>query len=295
MIKVLGNFGFLLLLYAALMLDPDTQAARSAYSHRLFGEQIGLFGILTLAAGQLILTGGIDLSIGSTVALTSTVFCWLLIERGVGPAAAVPLVLMLGAAIGLFLYRSAARWLAGDAPMGLGDRYSELSSFLNGTVYYVPVYFLIFVGLLVIAAIFLHFSVYGRYFFAIGSNERAAAYCGIATTRYKILSYVICSTLTSFFAVLLVMWLNAVQPTTTGNFFELYAIAGAVMGGCSLRGGEGNVLGIFLGTCIIWLLPSYVVYKGFPESLRDSIFGGALLFGAFLDEMLRRYYSHRGA
>jgi ribose transport system permease protein len=316
MVKVLGNLAFLLLLYGALMLDPNTSAFRSELSHRIALEQIGMYGILTLAAGQLILTGGIDLSIGSTVALTSTFFCWLLINKDLSPVVAAPLVLLLGMAIGLFhgvmiavvriqafvvtlcglfFYRSAARWLAREEPMGLGGRYGELSDFFNSSIFHIPVYFLILTGLLVVASVFLHFSVYGRYFFAIGSNEKAAAYCGIPTIRYKIVSYVICSTLTSLFAMLFVFWLGSVQPTTTGNFFELYAIAGAVMGGISLRGGEGNTLGMFLGTCIIWLLPVYVFYKGVPESLREAIFGGALLFGAFLDEMLRRSYGYRRA
>ncbi len=99
-----------------------------------------------------------------------------------------------------------------------------------------------------------------------------------------------CSTLTSAFAILFVTSVPSVEPTTAGNFYELYAIAAAVMGGCSLRGGEGNVLGILLGTCIIWLLYNYVLYRGFPETLRDASIGLALLLAAFIDEMLRRYY-----
>ncbi len=312
MIKVLGNIVFLLLLYSALTLDPKTATVGQSYgNHKLLGEQIGLFGILTLAAGQLIIIGGIDLSIGSTVALTSTVLCWLLINKEISPAVAIPVVLLLGVAIGLlhglliavvriqafivtlcflFIYRSAARWIAGDAPMGLADNYPELVRFFNGTALGVPIYFLILLGVLLVAGVFLHLSVYGRYYYAIGSNETAARYCGIPTTLYKILAYVVCSTLTSAFAILFVTSVPSVEPTTAGNFYELYAIAAAVMGGCSLRGGEGNVLGILLGTCIIWLLYNYVLYRGFPETLRDASIGLALLLAAFIDEMLRRYY-----
>jgi len=315
MLKLLGNVIVLLLLYGALVVDPETsETARTPQNHQFLAERIGLYGILSLAAGTLIITGGIDLSMGSTVALTSVVLRKLLMEYDWPPGAAIPAVLLLGAAIGLchgllvtvariqafvvtlcglFVYRSIARWLTGDQTVGLGNRFEGLKEFFNGYIFHVPVHFLIFLGLLALLGVFLHLSVYGRYFYAIGSNEKAARYCGIPTTRYKISAYVLCSTLTAFFAVLNMLKMNSVQPSTTGNFFELYGIAAAVMGGCSLRGGEGNVFGIFLGTCIIYILPNYVFFKGVPSSLEGAIFGLALLVGAFADEMLRRYYGYR--
>jgi ribose transport system permease protein len=151
----------------------------------------------------------------------------------------------------------------------------------------VPVSLVIFILLAVLATVLLHFSVYGRYFYAIGSNERAARYSGIATDRYKILAYVWCSLLAAFFAILFLMEENSVQPSDTGSFFELYAIAGAVLGGCSLRGCEGNVLGIFIGTAILWILPNFTNMWGVPQSLKFTVIGGALLLGAMLDELLR--------
>ena len=135
---------------------------------------------------------------------------------------------------------------------------------------------------------FLHFSVHGRYLFAIGSNEQAARYAGVPTDRYKILAYALSSGLASFFAVLFLMEQNSVQPTNTGNFFELYAIAGAVLGGCSLRGGEGNVLGMLIGTAILWILPNLTRMWGVPSQLEYTVIGVALLLGALLDELLRR-------
>ncbi len=78
------------------------------------------------------------------------------------------------------------------------------------------------------------------------------------------------------------------QPTETGSFFELYAIAGAVLGGCSLRGGEGSVLGIMIGTAILWILPNFTKMWGVPSELEYTVIGGALLIGALVDEGLRR-------
>lgn len=314
MLKLVGNIVVLGVLYGALMLDPETETARSQQNHQFLAERIGLYGILSLGAGLLIITGGIDLSMGSTVALASVVFQQLLMDYHWPPAAAIGATLLLGVAIGLlhgllvtlarvqpfivtlcglFIYRSVARRLTYDQTVGLGSRYEELKEFFNGELFHVPIHFVIFLGLLLVLGIFLHASVYGRYFYAIGSNEKAAQYCGIPTARYKVLAYVLCSTLTVSFAMLNMLKMNSVQPSTTGNFFELYGIAAAVMGGCSLRGGEGNVLGILLGTCIIYVLPNYVFYKGVSSTLEGAIFGAVLLVGALADELLRRYYGYR--
>src|SRR5262249_53310559 len=123
--------------------------------------------------------------------------------------------------------------------------------------------------------------------YAVGSNERAARYSGIPSDRYKILAYVLCSALGAFFSIFYLMKYGSVTPTTTGEFFELYAIAGAVLGGCSLRGGEGTVLGILIGTAILWILPNLANMWGIPNALVNTVIGGALLLGAILDELLR--------
>jgi ribose transport system permease protein len=88
---------------------------------------------------------------------------------------------------------------------------------------------------------------------------------------------------------------NSAQPSSAGNFFELYAIAGAVLGGCSLRGGEGTVLGMLIGTAILMILPNLTNMWGIPSELEPTVIGAALLIGAVLDELLRRRGSLRGA
>ena len=139
-----------------------------------------------------------------------------------------------------------------------------------------------------VAGVFLHFSVYGRYMMAIGSNEQAARYSGIATDRHKIVAYVLCSALAAFYGALYLMENNSSQPSQTGSFLELYAIAGAVLGGCSLRGGEGSIAGILMGTALLTILPNFVKMWGVPDELEYTVIGTALLVGAILDEMLRR-------
>jgi ribose transport system permease protein len=309
--KLLGLAAFLVLLYLLMLWADDS--ARSLPNHFNLGKRIGLYGVISLGAGILIITGGIDLSIGSVVGFCATVMAMLLTNPHTHwhPAAAAATVLAIGALIGLihglivtklkvqafvvtlcglFIYRGAARWLAGDKVQGLGNSFPQWKYWLakSHDVLGLPMSLVIFLVLAAVATVFLHQSIYGRYLFAIGSNEQAARYAGVPTDRYRIAAYVICSTLAAFFAILFLMEENSVQPSNTGSFFELYAIAGAVLGGCSLRGGEGSVLGILIGTSIIRILPTFTQMWRVDASLEYTVIGGALLLGALLDEFLRR-------
>jgi ribose transport system permease protein len=307
--KLIGVALFLLVLYCALLAsDPS---AASAQNHFNLGKRVGLYGIISLGAGLLIISGGIDLSIGSVVGLISTLLAILLFDKHWPPALAIACVLGVGLAMGLahgllvtklkvqafvvtlcglFIYRGVARWIAGDAVKGLGNDFPDwkYALYSNRLVFGLPMFLVILIVLALLATLFLHFSIYGRYLYAIGGNERAARYSGVATDRYKILAYMLCSLLAAVFGTLLLMEQNSAQPSTTGNFLELYAIAGAVLGGCSLQGGEGTVPGILIGACIFTLLPNLITMWGVASELEYTVIGGALLFGAILDELLRR-------
>jgi ribose transport system permease protein len=310
--KLAGIALFLAVLYVLLL--SAGEGAASYYNHFNLGQRIGLYGIVTLAAGLVIVTGNIDLSMGSVVGLCSTATCLLLIDCHWPPVLAVLAVLAMGALIGLlngllvtylrvqafvvtlcgmFVYRGLARWIASDQNTGLAGEFGDWKEVLAGNVLGVPIHLLILLGLLALAALLLHFSVLGRYFYAIGSNERAARFSGIATDGYKILAFVLCSTLTALYSILYVFTYNSVQPSGTGNMDELYAIAGAVLGGFSLRGGEGTVLGILIGTCIIRILPNLTTMWNVSNTLEPVVIGIALLLGATVDELLRRRRASR--
>ena len=167
------------------------------------------------------------------------------------------------------------RWIAHDQVPSIEHRLSEFSDFFRGSLLAIPVYLWLLLLLFAAATIFLHLTVYGRYFYAIGSNERAARYSGIAVDFYKILAYVICSLFAAVYALMYVIHYNTVQPSSTGNFMELYAIAGAVIGGCSLRGGEGTTLGMLIGTAILCLLRNLTNMWEIPDALEPTVVGGA--------------------
>jgi ribose transport system permease protein len=159
---------------------------------------------------------------------------------------------------------------------------------------YVPIRFWLLLLVAAIAATILHLSVYGRYLYAIGSNEQAARYAGIATDRYKIAAYVVCALTAALGGMMQMLELETASPSSIGQWYELYAITGAVLGGCSLRGGEGTVLGILLGTAVLPLLRNLINFSGIPDDLEFTVIGVALLIGTIADELLKRRAARRG-
>jgi ribose transport system permease protein len=157
----------------------------------------------------------------------------------------------------------------------------------NGALVF-PAQFLIVLVLATILGFFLHRTAYGRYWYAIGHNEQAARYAGINVERQRIIVYVICSALAAFAGVLLLLNLSTVKPDSAGESKELYAILGAVLGGCSLRGGEGLAVGIVLGAMVLPVLENLVIFRGLKSDVIPAVIGLTLLFGTIVDELIRR-------
>ena len=119
----------------------------------------------------------------------------------------------------------------------------------------------------------LHRSVFGRYLFAVGKNEEAARYAGVPTGKVIVAAYVICAVLTAIAAIFFAMYTKSISPSSHGNFYELYAIAAAVLGGFSLRGGEGSIVGVVLGAVLLQVLQNLVNLLGIPSSLNFAVMG----------------------
>jgi ribose transport system permease protein len=157
----------------------------------------------------------------------------------------------------------------------------------------IPMPFIIVAVVAIAAGVFLNYTIYGRYLFALGRNEQAARYSGINTDRMVIFAYVVCSVLAGLAGMLFALDLNSAQPSSLGNVYELYAIAAAVLGGCSLRGGEGSVLGVLIGTALMRALNNSINMLGIPNQLEFVIIGAVILGGVMIDEMVRRVAARR--
>jgi ribose transport system permease protein len=272
---------------------------------------IGLFGIFSIGEGLTIITGGIDLSVGSMFSLLGVIFIDLVANRDVGwPFALLAVLaggLLLGAIqgflitrlrmqpfivtlCGLLIYRGAARYYTDDATMGFGygNDADTLSWLAAGRSFGVPHSFIFLIVVALILGVVLHRSVFGRYLFAVGKNEEAARYSGISTNAVIAGAYVLSGLLAGISTIFLVFYTNSVSPSTFGNFYELYAIAAAVLGGCSLRGGEGSILGIVLGTALLQVLQNLVNILGIPSSLNFAVMGTVILLGVLADQQLQK-------
>ncbi len=203
---------------------------------------------------------------------------------------------------GLLLYRGITRQLVNDQPMGFSDEYANSLSALEGgklplggEAFGIPYPFFILLFVAIVAAVFLNRTIWGRYMLALGRNEQAARYSGIATGQVTILAYVICTALAAVGGILFALDSNSVSPSSFGNFFELYAIAAAVLGGCSLRGGEGSIFGVVVGTALMQTLYNLIVLVKISDKLEFAIVGAVILAGVIADEVVKRYAARRRA
>jgi ribose/xylose/arabinose/galactoside ABC-type transport system permease subunit len=159
----------------------------------------------------------------------------------------------------------------------------------------VPMPLLILIGCAIVASIFLNQTIYGRYLLALGRNEQAAKYSGINTDRMIILAYVICAGMGGLGAILFAADINNLQPANHGNIYELYAIAAAVLGGCSLRGGEGTIIGVIIGAAVMRVLYNAINVLGIDTKLEWAIIGIVILTGVIADEVVKRFVAQRRA
>ncbi len=307
--KELGTFALLVVLCVVLaILNPVFIDAANLQN---LARLIGIYGIFSIGLGLVIITGGIDLSVGSVFALLGVLLSIFLVEWHMPAALAVLAVVGITTALGLvngflitkvkiqpfivtlcglLFYRGLARFIASDETKGFGAAagFETLQSLATGSLFGIPTPFIILVLISIIMWVVLHRSVYGRYLFAVGRNETAARYSGINSNLIIASAYVMCGLLAGVAGVLLAFYTNSVSPSSHGNFYELYGIAAAVLGGCSLRGGEGSIVGILIGTALLQVLQNLVNLLGIPSSLNFAVMGAVILIGVVADQLLRQ-------
>ncbi len=297
-------------------------------------RQIALLGIFAIGSAFVIITGGIDLSVGSLVGLTGVMIAKFSsngettmgmpigfgLPIGVGIALALAIVLLIGLAQGLLitrlglqpfivtlggmlLLRGVSQTIAKGGSLGLGD--IPFNEFANSGVLYwngeplltYPV--LIFLIIIVLATYLLHFTVYGRYLFAIGGNRDAAEYSGIPVRRTEASTYVISAGLAGVAGVCYASYIKQMGHTV-GNAYELLAIASCVLGACSLRGGEGTIFGVVIGVTIMRVIENGLDMFRVPyhdksgvkqfwhpdENWKFIVIGAVILIAVILDQVV---------
>jgi ribose transport system permease protein len=307
--KELGTFLLLVLLCIVVsILNPRFLAGANLQN---MARLIGAYGIFSIGIGMVIITGGIDLSVGSVFALLGVLLSMMLTEWGWPAALAVFAVVAIAMSLGLLhgflvtrlglqpfivtlcgllFYRGLARFVAHDETKGFGSAagFEGLRDLATGSLIGIPTPFVLLTLISVLMWVVLHRSVYGRYLFAVGRNEEAARYSGINSSRIIAGAYVVSGALAGLAAIIFAFYTNSVSPSSHGNFFELYGIAAAVLGGCSLRGGEGSIVGILIGAALLQVLQNLVNLLGVPSSLNFAVMGAVILLGVIGDQFLQR-------
>ena len=312
---------FLILVCVIVMTSIMSDVFWGSYNLENVLRRTALFGIISIGVAFVIITGGIDLSIGSVICLVGCGLPWLLVEQEVSVPVALLAVLGFSLAVGLIhgilvtkvklqpfvvtlcgllLYRGITRGFTGDQSQGFGTDFKGIRELATGEIplfgfnFPMPCLFLVVVA--VLAGVFLNKTIYGRYLLALGNNEEAAKFSGIDVDKMVILAYVICALCSGLGGLLFVLDVNSAQPVDFGNFYELYAIAAAVLGGCSLRGGSGTILGVVIGAALMQVLRNMIVLVDWiPTHIEYAIIGAVILAGVVADELLKRAVAKKRA
>lgn len=277
---------------------------------RATANQTVAVGIAAMGMTMIIISGGIDLSVGSVIALASVATAWFL-RAGWGPVPATIVGILVGAACGLtnalmitrlkvvpFIAtlgmwgfgRGLAKGISSeqkiDAPAGwLGD--SVLVRNPDPEWLLVSPGVWVMIGLAVLMWVLLRYTALGRYVFAVGSNEATARLCGIRVNRVKLYLYSIAGLTTGLAGVMQFCRLTVGDPTTAVGT-ELDVIAAVVIGGGSLSGGEGSVFGSLIGALIMAFLRTGCTQVGVPTWIQEMIIGAVIVLAVALDHVRRR-------
>lgn len=267
-------------------------------------RQVSINAVIAAGMTFVILTGGIDLSVGSVLAFSGAVIAGLL-SAGRPLVVGIGAGLVLGAALGLvdglvitrgkvqpfiatLAMLTVGRGLTlvytdGRPITGLPDDFVWLGA---GEIARIPVPVVIMILVFLISYVILSRAVFGRYVYAIGGNEEAARLSGVDVATHKTLVYVISGVLSAASAVILTARLNSAQPTA-GAGFELDAIAAVVLGGTTLAGGEGSIAGTLLGALIIGVINNGLNLLNVNPFYQQVVKGAVILLAVLLDRRLR--------
>ena len=331
--RELGMFAALVVACVVLGISNPDFVGQSNVVNTL--RQISMLGIFAIGSAFVIITGGIDLSVGSVIGLTGVIIAKVSSHESgglghglpLGIAVALAVALLIGLAQGLLitrlklqpfivtlggmlLFRGVSQTIVDGGVISMGD--SPLLGLASGGLLRVgrdPLLgwpLLIFAAVAALGAYVLHYTVLGRYIYAIGGNREAARYSGIDVNRVELLTYVISSGTAGIAGVCYAAYIGQMSQQV-GVAYELYAIAAAVLGGCSLRGGEGTIFGILIGASIMRVIDNginmFQVQYTDPDGVRRIwrlnpnwnwiIVGAVILVAVILDQVVHMVQAAR--
>lgn len=313
--RTLGPFvGLVLITLLFAFLSRSSGRFLTVYNWRTIAVQTVIVGTAALGMTFVMISGGIDLSVGSIVALVTVCIALFIRDFGLSAAAALALGVLVGGVCGclngsltaglrvvpfiitlggLRIFRGLAKLLAGNTSVYI--RFEEkpwwLSRILNpepspSWLMAAPGVWML-LGLCLVSAFVLRFTIFGRYLYAVGSNEQTARLCGIRVRLVKVAVYSLSGLLVGVAGAMQFVFLGGIGDPTTGDGLELQVIAAVVIGGGSLSGGEGTVLGTLIGCLIMSVLGSGCVQAGISNASQDVIIGTIIIAAVAIDRWRR--------
>ena len=296
--------GLVFVIAVFAFLAPSPARYLSSFNLRVVLSQTVIVALGAIGMTMIVISGGIDLSVGASIALTG-VLTALALTAGWSPALAVLAGVLAGAAVGfangvlittlrvvpfivtlgmLGIARGLAKWAAHEQTVNAPPTWVSdlLVTFPKPAWLVLPPGVWISLTLAVLVALMLARTGIGRRIFALGSNEAAARACGIDTSRLKIATYTSAGLLFGLAGVMQMSRLRQGDPTVA-NGAELDIIAAVVIGGASLTGGEGSILGSMIGALIMAFLRNGCQQMGWPNYIQEIIIGAIIVLAVALD------------
>nr|WP_220376418.1 ABC transporter permease [Cohnella lupini] len=266
-------------------------------------RQVSIVGILSLGMTFVIILGGIDLSVGSVLAFSGTVIMAAQVTYELPIWLSIVLGLVAGALLGIIngfvitygkitafiatlammtIARSLALYYAdAGAISGFDSSYSKIGNeYMAG----IPIPVLIFGGIFILSYVVLEKTVFGRHIYAVGGNTQAARLSAISVFKVTILSYVICGITAAIGAVIETSRLNSISTSSSGHMYELDAIAAVIIGGTSLSGGRGRIVGTLFGVLILGVLSNIMNLLNISPYLQGVVKGLIIIAAVLLQK-----------
>lgn len=301
-----GPFLGLIVVIALFSIPAETREFFLTYHNfKTIFTQTVIVAIGALGMTKIIVSGGIDLSVGSSIAFTSVVGA-LLIQQGWATGPVVLAMILSGGLIGLLngvaiaglrmtpfiitlgtlgVARGSAKWLADNQTVNYET--SPINAWMTTADpfgYALPAGVWVALGLAILTAVVLRNTVFGRHIFALGSNEATARLCGIPTTRLKIGIYALAGCFFGLAGLFQLSRLRQGDPTVAVGL-ELDIIAAVIIGGASLNGGVGTILGSMIGALIMAVLRNGSQQMGWPTYFQEIIIGLVIIVAVFVDRL----------
>jgi ribose transport system permease protein len=307
MMNVLGPFFGLLLVIGLFSLHPEVRPVfLTGANFKLILTQTVIVAIGALGMTMIIVSGGIDLSVGSVVALTSVVAATLLLKE-YSPAVVVLLTILAGGLVGMMngsiiskfrmmpfivtlgmmgIARGIAKWLSGNQTVIAPENplIGVMESADPTSLFPLPAGVWIAIGLAVLMALVMRQTVFGRHVFAIGSNEATTRLCGVRVGVQKVAIYSLAGLFFGLAGLMQFSRLTIGDPSVAIGL-ELDIIAAVVIGGASLSGGTGSILGSMIGALIMAVLRSGTTQMEWPNYMQEIIIGAVIILAVGLDKL----------